>query len=65
MQSKQWASGKAAKRCQQVGGSDPSLAILVPPPAAALKFCRPGFEPTPTNHDSDALPLDRWLLVAY
>ena len=57
-----------------VGSSNPSLATLAPPPAAALKFGRPGFEPTPTNLASAALPLDRWpcyqhrappLLVAY
>ena len=57
-----------------VGGSNPSLATLAPPPAAALKVCRPGFEPTPVYLASAALPLDRWpcyqhlaspLLVAY
>ena len=57
-----------------VVGSNPSLATLSPPPAAALKFSRPGFEPTPTNQASAALPLDRRpcyqhrvspLLVAY
>ena len=56
-----------------VGGSNPSLAILAPPPAA-LKGSRPGFEPTPAHLVSAALPLDRWpcyqhlaspLLVAY
>ena len=60
MQPKQWPSGKAADRCQVVGGSNPSLATLAPPPAAALKFGRPGIEPTPTNLVSAALPLDRW-----
>ena len=57
-----------------VGGSNPSLATLAPLPAAALKFSRPGFEPTPTKPVSAALPLDHWpcyqhraspLLVAY
>ena len=57
-----------------VGGSNPSLATLAPPPAAALKVSRPGFEPTPANLVSAALSLDRWpcyqhcaspLLVAY
>ena len=57
-----------------VGDSNPSLATLAPPPAAALKSGRPGFEPTPTGLVSAALPLDRWpcyehraspLLVAY
>ena len=57
-----------------VDGSNPSLATLAPPPAEALKFGRPDFEPTPTNLASTALPLDRWpcyqhraspLLVAY
>ena len=57
-----------------VGGSNPSLATLAPPPAAALKLCRPGFEPTPAYLASAALPLDCWpcyqhlaspLLVAY
>ena len=43
-----------------VGGSNPSLATFAPPPAAALKFSRAGFEPTPTNLDLAALPLDRW-----
>ena len=43
-----------------VGGSNPSLASLAPPPAAALKFGIPGFEPTPSNLISAALPLDRW-----
>ena len=42
-----------------VGGSNLSLAALAPPPATALKFSRPGFEPTPTNLSSAALPLDR------
>ena len=38
-----------------------SLATFAPaPPAAALKFTRPGFEPTPANLDPAALPLDRW-----
>ena len=57
-----------------VGGSNPSLPILQPPPAAALKVSRSGFEPTPAHLVSAALPLDRWpcyqhlassLLVAY
>ena len=57
-----------------VGGSNPSLATLSPPPAAALKVGRAGFEPTPVNLALAALPLDRWpcykhraspLLVAY
>ena len=57
-----------------VGGSNLSLATLAPPPAAALKVCRPVFEPAAANLASAALPLDRWpcyqhlaspLLVAY
>ena len=57
-----------------VGGSNPSLPTLAPPPAAALKVSRSGFEPTPAHMLSAALPLDRWpcyqrraspLLVAY
>ena len=60
VQPKKWSSGKATDRCQAVGGSNPSLATLAPPPAAALKFDRPGFEPTPTHLVSAALPLDRW-----
>ena len=56
------------------GGSDPSLATLSPPPAAALKVGRSGFKPTPVHLALAALPLDRWpcyqhhaspLLVAY
>ena len=52
-----------------VGGSNPGLATLAPPPPAALKVSRSGFEP-----GLAALPLDRWtcyqhhaspLLVAY
>ena len=43
-----------------VGGSNPSQATLAPPPAAA-KMSAPGFEPTPANLASAALPLDRWL----
>ena len=59
---------------RMVGGSNPSLATLALPPAAALKVGRSGYEPTPTNLVSAALPLDRWpcyqhcaspLLVAY
>ena len=42
-----------------VNGPSPSLATLAPPPAAALKFSRPGLEPTPMNLVSAALPLDR------
>ena len=42
-----------------VGGSNPSPATFAPPAAAALKFSRAGFEPTPTNLDLAALPLDR------
>ena len=42
-----------------VGGSNPSLPTLAPPPAAALKFGRLGFEPTPAHPESAALPLDR------
>ena len=57
-----------------VGGSNPSLATLAPPPVAALKVSRPGFESTPTDLASAVLPLDHWqcyqhhaspLLVAY
>ena len=57
-----------------VGGSNPNLPTLAPPPAAALKVSRPGFEPVPAHVVSAALPLDRWpcyqhraspLLVAY
>ena len=57
-----------------VGGSNPSLATLAPPPPAALKVSRSGFEPTPAHLLSAALPMDRWpcyqhcaspLLVAY
>ena len=57
-----------------VGGSNPGLPTLALPPAAALKGCRLGFEPTPAHLVSAALPLDRWpcyergaspLLVAY
>ena len=44
-----------------VGGSNPSLAIFAPPPPAALKFSRAGFELTPKNLHPAALPLDRWL----
>ena len=56
-----------------VGGSNPSLTTMASP-AAALKFGRLEFEPTPTNLVSAALPFDRWpcyqqraspLLVAY
>ena len=43
-----------------VSGSNASLATFAPPPAAALKFSREGFEPTPTNLVPAALPLDRW-----
>ena len=43
-----------------VGGSNPSLPTLAPPPAAALTFGISGFEPTPANLESAALPLDRW-----
>ena len=43
-----------------VGSSNPSLAIFAPPAAAALVFSRAGFEPTPTNLDQAAFPLDRW-----
>ena len=56
-----------------VGGSNPILPTL-PPPPAALKFSKLGFDPTPGNPVSAALPLDHWacyqrrsspLLVAY
>ena len=56
------------------GGSNPTLPTLAPPPAAALKVSRSGFELTPAHLVSAALPLDRWpcyqhrvspLLVAY
>ena len=43
-----------------VGGSNPSLATVAPPPAAA-KTSTPGFEPTPANLASAALPLDHCL----
>ena len=43
-----------------VGGLNPSVATLAPPPAAA-KMSTPGFDPTPANLASAALPLDRWL----
>ena len=43
-----------------IRGSNPCLATFAPPPAAAaLKFTRPGFEPTPANLGPAALPLDR------
>ena len=57
-----------------VGGSNPALVTFAPPPAAALKVIRSGFEPPPAHLLSTALPLDRWpcyqhraspLLVAY
>ena len=40
-----------------VGGSDLSLPILAPPPAAALKFGRLGFEPTPAHPESVAVTI--------
>ena len=43
-----------------VGGSNPGLATLAPPPAAA-KMTAPGYEPTPAYLAWAALPLDRWL----
>ena len=57
-----------------VGGSNPNLPTLTPPPAAALKVNRSVLEPTPVYMLSAALPLDRWpcyqrraspLLLAY
>ena len=57
-----------------VGGSNPSLPTLAPPPVAALKVSRSGSETTPAHVVSAALPLDRWpcyhhraspLLLAY
>ena len=45
------------------GGSNPILRTLPPPPlppAAALKFSKPEFEPTPGNPASAALLLDHW-----
>ena len=42
-----------------VGGLNPSLPTLAPPPAAALKFVTPGLEPRPAQLVCTALPLDR------
>ena len=57
------SSGRVVMRptsIRAVGGSNPSLHTFAPPPAAALKVSRPGFEPTPAHLGSAALPLNRW-----